>query len=121
MALPNSTKQALADEFAQLGGTGTAWLSLHSADPTTVGDKELTGGNPAYERVQFTWSAGTNGTVSGPPVQVNCPAGSVTHAGIWKDKASKAPTDFIAGAQLSPTQTLGGDGPVTITPVFTVS
>ena len=29
-------------------------LSIHTADPTTVGDNEVTGGSPAYARVAVT-------------------------------------------------------------------
>ncbi|MBF6085237.1 hypothetical protein IU485_28105 [Nocardia cyriacigeorgica] len=113
-----ATRQALAEAYADIG-SGTAYLALHSADPGPDGTaNELSGGTPAYARVQFTWSSGTGGVITGPPTTINCPSGAVTHASLWT--ALNGGT-FIDKCVLTPTQNLGGSGPVTVTPTFTLS
>ncbi|CAM4321861.1 hypothetical protein NONI108955_20705 [Nocardia ninae] len=114
-----ATRQILADAYKAIGASGKAWLGLHSADPGDAGAlAELSGGSPVYERVEFTWTSGTGGTISGPPTTVNTPGGPVTHASLWTAKTGGV---FIDKCPLNPTQNLGGAGPVTVTPVFTVS
>jgi hypothetical protein len=71
------------------------FASLHVADPTTVGDKEATGGSPAYARQPLTFSAaGVQGPLGGAQpatpgiawcdqVIFDVPAASYGWIGLW--------------------------------------
>lgn len=104
-----STRQAMIDVLKTSG----TYLSLHTADPTTTGGSEVSGGSPAYARKQTTWTSGTTGTLSGTEVTFDCPAATVTHVGLWS--AASGGT-FIAGQALSSSIVLGAQGQVKITP-----
>jgi hypothetical protein len=56
--------------------------------------------------------------ITGPPTTVNTPGGPVTHASLWT--AASGGT-FIDKCPLSPTQNLGGPGPITVSPTFTIT
>ena len=43
---------------------GAVWASLHTADPSTDGSNEVTGGSPAYTREAISWASATSGSVS---------------------------------------------------------
>lgn len=70
--------------------------SLHTADPTTVGDNEATGGSPAYARQTLTFSlAGQQGPLGAAiqpatvgvawceQVVFDLPAGTYGWIGLW--------------------------------------
>ncbi|WP_280333106.1 phage tail fiber protein [Nocardia wallacei] len=112
----SATRQVLADAYKTLSGAATVWVSLHTADPGTSGTNEATGGG--YVRVQGTWTSGSGGTLSMAELTFTAPAGSYTYIGLWS--ASSAGT-FYDKAALSPSITLGGVGPIKVTPSFTLS
>lgn len=95
------------EKNAILDARSGSWVaaSLHSADPSTTGANELTGGSPAYARKAITWGSGSGGqVVSVTTAQVfDVPAGStVAFIGIWS--ATSAGTfrgSMPAGAALN--------------------
>jgi hypothetical protein len=95
-----------------LATTGWAYVSLHTADPTTTGGSEVTGGT--YVRVAVSWNAASGGSVTNSgALSINLPASTTaSYFGIWS--ASTAGTYYIGGA-LSPSVTTGASaGVVTI-------
>lgn len=115
MAFTNASKEAAADAVTDLG----TWISLHTADPSTTGANETSGGSPAYARKQTTWSAGaSDGSITGSQVTIDVAAGTYTHMGVWS--ASTAGT-FVTGFALSSSATLGAQGQVLVTPTITAS
>ncbi|MEV4127167.1 hypothetical protein [Nocardia sp. NPDC049707] len=111
-----ATRQVLADAYKTLSGSSTVWVSLHTADPGSTGASEASGGS--YARVQGTWTSGSGGTLTMSELTFSAPAGAYTYAGLWT--ASTAGT-FLDKALLSPSITLGGAGPIKLTPSFTES
>src|SRR5687767_1608272 len=61
------------------------YASLHTADPSTTGANEVTGGSPAYARKAITWNAASGGALdnNANPVFDVPAATTVTHAGLW--------------------------------------
>lgn len=102
----DATREALAVELSTLGNT----LSLHTADPTTVGGSEATGGS--YARKTVTWTVGaSDGSVAGSEVEFDVPAGTYTHIGCWSGATflwsqSITSATFGAAAKLRVTPTL---------------
>lgn len=91
-----------------------AYMSLHSADPSTTGANEIAGGSPAYARKSATWNSPSSGaaTASNQPV-FDVPASTtVSHFGLWS--AVSAGT-FYGGAALSASETFGAQGTYTVT------
>lgn len=103
LASTTETNQALAT-------TGWAYLSLHTASPSTNGANEVSGGS--YARVAVAWGSPSGGSVSNSgALTVNVPASTtVTHVGIWS--ASTAGTYYI-GAALGSSITTTTAGTVT--------
>jgi hypothetical protein len=113
MAFTNATKEAAALAVTALG----SYVSLHTADPSTTGASETTGGG--YVRKQTTWTGGaSDGSVPGSQVAFDAAAGTYTHIGIWS--AASAGT-YVAGFALSAPVTLGASGQVLVTPTVTAS
>lgn len=114
-----SFRQQLADLYKTFGGSGTAWVSLHTADPTTTGGSEASGGSPAYARKQITWTSGTGGVLTAANVTFD--AGEVgqnrtyTHLGLWTAVTGGT---YIDKSPLAPNITLNGQGTITVTPSF---
>lgn len=95
-----------------LSTTGWGYVSLHTADPSTTGASEVTGGT--YARVAVTWNAASSGSVTqSNALSINLPASTTaSYFGVWS--ASTAGTYYIGGA-LSPSITTGASaGVVTI-------
>ncbi|MEV2222770.1 hypothetical protein AB0E01_23170 [Nocardia vinacea] len=116
-----TSRQALADTYKGLGtgGSGsTAWMSLHTGDPGTTGANEASGGSPAYGRVQVTWVSGTGGVLTATAVTFNGYNATFTHCGLWSAQTGGT---FLDKAALNPSINLGGNGPITVNPSFTVS
>lgn len=69
------------------GGLGNAitHVSLHSANPGTAGDNELSGGSPAYARKAVTWNAAASRqrTNNGALAFDVAAAGAPAFAGFW--------------------------------------
>ncbi|CDZ89074.1 phage tail fiber protein [Rhodococcus ruber] len=111
--MTNAFREAVA-----VAATGQgSWISLHTADPTTVGNNEVTGGSPAYARKQTTWTAGSSdGTVVGTEVEFDVPAGTFTHISCWTAVTGGT---FQWSQSISGT-TFPGQGKLRITPMFSV-
>jgi len=87
-----------------LSTTGWGYVSLHTADPTTTGGSEVTGGT--YARVAVTWNSPSSGSVTNSSaLSINLPASTTaSYFGVWS--AATAGTYYIGGA-LSPAITTG--------------
>ena len=95
-----------------LSTSGWAYVSLHTADPSTTGANEVTGGT--YARVAVTWNAASGGSVTNATaLSLNLPASTTAaYFGVWS--ALSSGTYYIGGA-LTPSVTTGGSaGVVTI-------
>lgn len=93
--------------------------SLHTADPSTTGASEVTGGSPAYARKAITWAAasGASKTLSAA-VTFDVPGGTtVTHCGAWS--ASTAGT--FRGGGTTTNETFGAQGTYTLQLVATLT
>lgn len=105
MALNVSALNAAANAIA---GMITA-TSLHSADPSTTGANEISGGTYARKTPTYGAASGSVADVSASLV-FDVPAGkTVSHYGLW------AGATFIGGAALSASETYGGNGTYTLT------
>src|SRR6476659_5613245 len=89
------------------------FASLHTADPTNVGDHEVAGGSPAYARKAVTWGAPSAGAMDTSAThQFDVPAGTtVTHWGLWS--AASAGTFYGSGTLAVP-ESFGGQGKITM-------
>jgi len=95
-----------------LSTTGWSYISLHTADPSTTGASEVTGGS--YARVAVTWNSPSSGSVTqSNALSINLPASTTaSYFGVWS--ASTSGTYYIGGA-LSPAISTGTSaGVVTI-------
>jgi hypothetical protein len=109
MAFTNASKDAAVGALTALG----TYISLHTADPGTVGSNEQAG----TTRQQTTWGSSSSGTASGSQVTfTSVPGGSYTHYGVWT--AATGGT-FRWGFALSPGVTLSASGTVLMTPRVT--
>lgn len=112
--MPLSTtieKNSLATKYGVDAYAG----SLHTADPGTTGAAELTGGTPAYARKQITWSAPTNGVITGS-VTFDVPSGTtVTFAGLW---SATTGGNFIDKVQVT-SQVFNSQGQLTVNYSYT--
>lgn len=113
MSFNNDGKNAAVNGIAAAG----TYISAHTADPSTTGTNEVSGGS--YARQQTTWAAASAGSRAGSQVSVPIPAAtSVTHWGIWS--ASTAGT-FLGGFALGATETFGAAGTLNHTPTLTAT
>src|SRR5664279_4864657 len=65
-------------------GTAASWVSVHTGDPTSIGNLEASGGVPAYARKQTVWAPGVvDGVNYGSQVTIDVRAGTYTHIGLW--------------------------------------
>lgn len=89
-------------------------MSLHSADPGSTGANELSGGG--YQRRGAPLHQVGTQVVLNSPQSFDCPAGAVTYVGLWQDKNSSSPDDWIGGFLLDTPHTFGdGGGIYTVT------
>ena len=102
MSVSTYMKNAVLDAFF---GVGTVTMSLHTADPGVSGANEVTGGS--YARQTLVYGSAASGAIKNLETVTfpNLPAGTVTHAGFWKNG------QFCQGAALTaPRTVLAGDG-----------
>ncbi len=111
-----TTRQTLADAYKTLAGSAQVWVSLHTGDPGTTGINEATGGG--YVRVQGTWTSGSGGTLTMAELTFTAPTGTYSYVGLWSASSSGT---FYDKAAMSPSITIGGPGPIKVTPSFTQS
>ena len=109
-----ATLEVKAEAQRALGG----WISLHDASPGTTGANEATGGSPAYEREQTTWTdGGDDGVITGSQVTIDVPADTYTHFGVWTLQTGGV---YIDGGTITST-TLSAQGQIKVTPTLTES
>ena len=108
-----TTRQSLANQYASLG----TWVGAALGNPGTSAtpSNEATGGSPAYQRKQTTWTPSTGGVTNGSAVTVDVAAGTYTHilvasASSGANQIDNADvTDVVMSAQ----------GQIVITPTYT--
>lgn len=104
----NSTKEALARAYGQLGN----WIGVFTSGG------EASGGDPVYTRVQTTWTeGGDDGIIVGSQVDIDLPAGTYTHVGIFDAQTGGTLIDKKA----IDAKTLDGQGKLLIKPTYTQS
>ncbi len=94
------------------GFTGSAtYVSLHTADPSTNGANEVTGGS--YSRESAAWGSPSNGAVSnGSSIVFDVPGSTtITHLGYWSASTSGT---FYGSRALDANQTYATAGTYTI-------
>ncbi len=112
MPFTDSALNAAVDGIAAAG----AYISAHTADPSTGGANEVTGGS--YARQQTTWGSASSGDRVGSEVTIPIPAGTtVTHWGLWS--AASGGT-FLGGFSLSASEVFGAAGTLKHTPTLDV-
>lgn len=101
--LRNTAHAAIAQTYA----------SLHTADPSTTGTNEVTGGSPAYARKAINFnaaSAGSMGSSNAPVFDV--PASTtVAYVGFW----DAATTGNFLGAAAVTSEVFASQGTYTVT------
>lgn len=102
-------KNALLSGLASAAG----FVSLHTADPSTGGTSEVTGGSPAYARKAVSWGSPSSGSVSSSAnVAFDVPGSTtITHIGYWS--ASTGGT-FYGSRALDASQTFATQGTYTV-------
>ena len=105
--LTDAGKNLLLDGFAG----GVSFVSLHTADPSTDGSSEVSGGS--YTREAASWASAASASVSTSASIVFDVPGSttITHLGYWS--ASTAGT-FYGSRALDTSQTFATAGTYTI-------
>jgi hypothetical protein len=87
------------------------YFSLHSADPSTTGANEISGGT--YGRVASAFPASTTGSATNSGATLNVPAGNtITHWGRWTAATGGS---FFCGGALPAPETFGAAGTYTLT------
>ena len=109
MALPMTTREALADAFIALGDR----ISLHTADPGTTGASEQSGGAGARQTTVWSADVTDDGERTGTQVTIDVPAGTYTHMGIWSSGGT-----FIGGGTITST-VMSAAGQIKVTPKYT--
>lgn len=102
---PTEVQVVAAAESAKI-----LYLSLHTTSPGTTGANEATGGSPAYARKATTVTA-SGGTGTSTQVTFDVPAGTYGFFGAWTAITGGT---FIGGNALSPSQSPGGQGQISL-------
>lgn len=103
---------------AAVNGIASAatYISAHTADPSTGGSNEVSGGS--YARQQTTWGSASSGDRVGSEVSIPIPASTtVTYWGLWS--ASSGGT-FYGGFALGASEVFGAAGTLKHTPTLDV-
>lgn len=105
--LVDAGKNLMLDGF----GTGVTFVSLHTADPSTNGANEVSGGS--YTRESVSWASAASGSVSTSASVVFDVPGSttITHLGYWSASTSGT---FYGSRALDTNQTFATAGTYTI-------
>lgn len=119
MAIRNATmRTSLAGQYKTAGPFG----ALFSADPGTAGaaTNELTGGAPAYARVNMTWGTPAASAVTSAATAFNVASGStVAYFGVCT--AGTAATADVQDSVAVTSQAFGSQGTYTVTATYTQS
>ena len=108
--LVNNGKHLMLEGFA----ASAVWASLHTANPDSSGNGEVTGGSPAYTREAISWAAAASGSVSSDMnIVFDVPgATTITHLGYWSASATGT---FYNSRALDTSQTYATQGTYTVT------
>lgn len=101
---------AACDGVAAIGDR----ISFHTADPSTNGANEVTGGG--YSRPTTTWGAASGGSRVGSQVASTVPAGTLTHWGVWTGGGV-----FLGGFQFTAPHVFASAGTFQYTPTLTAA
>lgn len=105
MAFTTAALNAATDGIA---GNITA-ISLHTADPSTTGASEVTGGTYARQTPTYGAASASSADITAS-LTFNIPAGTtVTHYGLW------AGATFYGGNTLATSESYTGSGTYTLT------
>ncbi len=94
-------------------GAAVDAVSLHTADPSTTGANEVSGGSPAYARETITFNAASGGSMddSATPLVFDVPASTtIAYVGYW-DGATFMGSDPVTNEAFT------GQGTYTLTDV----
>jgi len=110
-----ATRQSLANSYSALGN----WIGAATGNPGTSATpvNEVTGGSPAYARVQTTWSAGSGGVSNGTATTLNSPAATITYV-ILASAATTGAANMIDNCAIT-SVVLSGQGQIVVTPTYT--
>ena len=87
------------------------------ATPGSTGAAEITGGAPAYARVNSAWSPPATSAMAGAQVTLNVPAGAtISFFGVW---TSTSAGTYLGGGPLPATEAYGSQGTYLLTPTIT--
>ena len=107
MALSAYLRDKLLDHF--LKGSAFAqptniYVSLHTGDPGTTGDHEVTGGSYERQLANASFAAAASGVKSSNAIVdfAAMPATTVTHVGIWDALTTG---NFLVGGALAASKT----------------
>lgn len=107
--LSNAGKHVMLDAL----GAVALFYSLHTADPSTTGANEVTGGSPAYARKAATWNAASGGNLDNSNAPTfDVPAGTYTHWGLWSAVTTGT---FYGGGPLSASEVYAAQGQYNLT------
>ena len=103
-------------------GTQATWIGLAASSPgaTTTPSTEVSGGSPAYARVQTTWGAASNGVITGTAVTINVPTTTTVTYAILASASTVASANMFDNCTVTST-TYNAQGSAVITPTFTIT
>jgi hypothetical protein len=108
-----AAKNSALTAVAALGN----YISLHTADPSTTGANEVTGGT--YARVATTWGGSSGSADAGSQVTINVPAGvTIAFWGIWSAITGGT---WVVGEALPANETYGSAGTYLLTPTLSAT
>lgn len=106
---------AIGENACLHGGLDLSALDLgyNTADPTTTGGSEASGGS--YARVAITWGTPSGGTMANTVACVsNIPAITISHFSEWNTATISGTTGYVVGGVLSASQTFATPGTFTV-------
>lgn len=106
MANSNSARNNAVNGVGMNADPLSNWISLHSADPTTNGTGEISGGT--YERVSVTFPPAASGTSASTTAVINIPPNTtISHWGRW---SAKTGGQFYMGGSLASVEQFSASG-----------
>jgi hypothetical protein len=103
-------------------GTQATWIGLAATTPGTgtTPSTEISGGSPAYARVQTTWGAASSGVITGSAVTINVPTTTTVTYAILASAALVASANMFDNCTVTST-TYNAQGSAVVTPTFTIT
>jgi hypothetical protein len=114
-----SRASSIGENACLSGGLAASALDfgLNTADPTTTGGSEVTGGSPAYARTAITWGSASGGSMANATSALTCNVPASTTTGFWSSwntATISGTTGYVVGGALSASQTFSTQGTFTI-------